>query len=239
LKETGALPKKTGSTAYLSDVFFAFAGIIYFATMPTQKNTSKQAVTKDELAVIRLICQGYTTQETATKLKLSNRTVEALRNRIYQKLEVDTIARLAVEAIRRGLYSVKEGVAKGASQKQNPIFTKQERVILRLLCDGYHYAAITTKLKVSPFALDLLTEAIWKKIKKSREKEKRTPPLTTEEIAIIRFTCDGYRLSDIAQKLGVTEKSINDSRQLLYKKLYLSNAAELAVYAIARGIYKK
>lgn len=63
-------------------------------------------LTSREKEVIQLICKEHTTQEIATKLFLSPRTVENHRTRIMDKSGVRNTAGLVVFAIKNGLVDV-------------------------------------------------------------------------------------------------------------------------------------
>lgn len=56
-----------------------------------------------ELAIIRLICEEYTSKEIADKLGLSQRTVEGYRVKIQEKMNVKNMVGIAIYAIRKGL----------------------------------------------------------------------------------------------------------------------------------------
>jgi two-component system, NarL family, response regulator NreC len=68
----------------------------------------RQAVGGDGLSpreteVVRLIALGHTSREIAATLRLSRRTVETQRSRIYGKLGIETRAELVQFALRSGL----------------------------------------------------------------------------------------------------------------------------------------
>ncbi len=214
-----------------------FDKMMYFVCMVRQKQHLKPEFSKAELRVTRLVCEGYTIREMGLLLKLNKRAVETLRFRVFQKLGVNTIAKFAVEAIKQGFYSEKENAKQTIIKKQTSIFSPEEWVVLKLLNSRYRYSTIEKKLRLTPFAFDQLIEAIQEKIENRSEKEGRVK-LSKEEINIIRLTCDGYSLGEIARKSGANAKLINDQRQRLYKKINVSNTASLAVYAITKGIYR-
>jgi len=59
-----------------------------------------------ELDVLRLICQGFTSQEISDKLFISIKTVEVHRTNIFHKSEVRNIGGLIVWAIKNNYFSV-------------------------------------------------------------------------------------------------------------------------------------
>ena len=67
----------------------------------------KQPVLSDlEVTIIKLLCQDKTSKEIATEIALSNRTVEAWRLRIQEKLNVRGTAGIVIYAIKNGIYKV-------------------------------------------------------------------------------------------------------------------------------------
>lgn len=59
-----------------------------------------------ELAIIQLICKGFTNKEMADQLFLSKRTIETHRENIMDKIEEDSAAALIIYAIKHGLYKI-------------------------------------------------------------------------------------------------------------------------------------
>lgn len=73
------------------------------------KNKEKQGLFNDlEKQIIKLICEDNNNQEIADLIHLSRRTVENIRGRIYEKMNVSTPAGLALYAVRNSLYYVPE-----------------------------------------------------------------------------------------------------------------------------------
>ncbi len=56
-----------------------------------------------EKEILKLICQEYTSAEIAAKVFLSQRTVEALRSSLLEKIGVKNIAGLVLYAVKNGL----------------------------------------------------------------------------------------------------------------------------------------
>jgi DNA-binding NarL/FixJ family response regulator len=68
---------------------------------PTFKNEVQ--LTDRELEVLKLICNEYTTQEISEQIFLSPRTVEGLRQKLLEKLNVKNTVGLVLYAFRNGL----------------------------------------------------------------------------------------------------------------------------------------
>lgn len=62
--------------------------------------------TPREIEIINLICQQLTTKEIATKLSISDRTVDSHRNTIQQKIEARNMVGVVLYAIKHGLFKV-------------------------------------------------------------------------------------------------------------------------------------
>jgi DNA-binding NarL/FixJ family response regulator len=62
-----------------------------------------ERLTSREREVLQLIAEGHSTQEIATLLYVSGKTVETHRARLMEKLDIHTIAELTQYAIRKGI----------------------------------------------------------------------------------------------------------------------------------------
>ena len=67
---------------------------------------SNVRLTKRELEIIQLICEGNSNKEIATKLFVSIRTVEVHRKNITTKTKVTNTAGVVVYAIKNGIYKI-------------------------------------------------------------------------------------------------------------------------------------
>ncbi|MCX7144345.1 MAG: response regulator transcription factor [Proteobacteria bacterium] len=71
-------------------------------------NPEKDRLTARQHEILQLIGEGKNTKEIARALDLSTKTVEAHRAQIMERLGARDIANLVLEAIRRGLISVRK-----------------------------------------------------------------------------------------------------------------------------------
>jgi len=67
--------------------------------------TAFSLLTQREREVLQLLAEGKTTKQTALRLHISPKTVEAHRLRVMNKLEIDNVAQLTKYAIQEGLTS--------------------------------------------------------------------------------------------------------------------------------------
>jgi DNA-binding NarL/FixJ family response regulator len=70
-----------------------------------QETTVFSSLTQRERQVLQLLVEGNTTKQTALRLHISPKTVEAHRARMMNKLEIDNMAQLTKYAIQQGLTS--------------------------------------------------------------------------------------------------------------------------------------
>ncbi len=66
--------------------------------------------------------------------------------------------------------------------------------------------------------------------------EKRS--LTKRETEIVRLVADGFKNREVAEKLGISVKTVETHRANIMNKLALRNLAELIRYAIQKGLVK-
>jgi len=70
------------------------------------KENKPKSLTEREKGVVKLLADGYSNDETAEKLGLSRRTVEAHRARIMLKLNIHTLPGIVKYAIKEGITTV-------------------------------------------------------------------------------------------------------------------------------------
>lgn len=73
---------------------------------PEQPLCSSQHLTPAEREVLQLVAEGKTSKEIASALFISQKTVEARRGQIMEKLDLHTVAELTKYAVREGLTSL-------------------------------------------------------------------------------------------------------------------------------------
>ncbi len=71
-----------------------------------QKNPLNENLTQREMDVLYHVCSGLTSQEIADKLFISQKTVEAHRNHIFQKANVRNTAELIIWAVKNKLFTI-------------------------------------------------------------------------------------------------------------------------------------
>lgn len=86
---------------FKGEKYFAGEVALTLAKKPVEsKNSSLSLLSERELEVLKLIAQGFSSNEIGAQLFISPRTVDTHRNNLIQKLEVKGIAGLVQFAIR-------------------------------------------------------------------------------------------------------------------------------------------
>lgn len=101
-----AIRAVTAGESYLSSQITGIVIEDYVKGLATDADSPLSFLTERECRVMRLITEGHTTEQIASKLDLSIKTIEAIRRRIMQKLDAHTIADLVKIAIVENLVAL-------------------------------------------------------------------------------------------------------------------------------------
>jgi NarL family two-component system response regulator LiaR len=63
-----------------------------------------------------------------------------------------------------------------------------------------------------------------------------TPNLTERELEVIKALAQGKSNKEIAQTLGISEKTVRNHASNIYNKLHIFDRTQAVIYAIRRGI---
>lgn len=63
-----------------------------------------------------------------------------------------------------------------------------------------------------------------------------TSDFTERELDIIRLSCQGLQYKEIADKLGIKFKTVNNIKNTIFKKLGINSTVELVIYALKKDI---
>lgn len=88
------------------DLTWEFLQDIFETPEQTDLLLQGDTLSKREMQIVRLICDGHSNGEISLKLSLSQRTIENHRQRIAKKTGCHTTAELVVFAIRSGVYEI-------------------------------------------------------------------------------------------------------------------------------------
>jgi DNA-binding NarL/FixJ family response regulator len=75
----------------------------YVGRLSEREKSAFTQLSDREREILQLVAEGRSTKEIATALKLSIKTVDTHRNRIMEKLQIDSVAGLTKYAVREGL----------------------------------------------------------------------------------------------------------------------------------------
>lgn len=68
----------------------------------------KSKLTDREVEILRYICKGYPSKQIAARLKLSVRTIDSHRDRIYEKTGVHNVADLVIYSLKHHYIDIKD-----------------------------------------------------------------------------------------------------------------------------------
>jgi DNA-binding NarL/FixJ family response regulator len=76
----------------------------------------------------------------------------------------------------------------------------------------------------------------YRRIAKAPAKGSTTPSLSERETEILRYVAKGLTAKQIAEKLTLSHRTVENHVQATFRKLQLANRVELARYAIEHGL---
>jgi DNA-binding NarL/FixJ family response regulator len=110
----GFVLKKSGKYELQQAINEVYSGGNYFSSDIMQKmtfrlinpHTDDDKLTKREKEILKLICNGLSSNEISEKLFISPKTVEVHRTNIFRKTNVKNTARLVIWAVKNNIYSI-------------------------------------------------------------------------------------------------------------------------------------
>jgi len=88
----------------LSAYFHKLAQLVAKSKFNPYKEHERPVFSEREKEIIACICEGLTNKEIASKIFLSVRTIEGLRMKILEKMNVKNAAGIIIYAIKNDLY---------------------------------------------------------------------------------------------------------------------------------------
>jgi DNA-binding NarL/FixJ family response regulator len=95
-----------GGSYFCTSTSAALAGLIASNKTGLYTAPGKNAFTKKEVQIMRMICEELQNVQIAKKMSLGVRTVESYRERIFEKTGARNIAGVVIYAIRNGVYKL-------------------------------------------------------------------------------------------------------------------------------------
>jgi two-component system response regulator NreC len=90
-----------GGTFYSESIYEFLNKRLKFDKKQSELNELNKLSEREE-EVLRLSAEGFTCKDIGEKLKISTRTVEGHRHRIFVKLDIDSVAKLIIYATKNG-----------------------------------------------------------------------------------------------------------------------------------------
>ncbi len=98
--------------------------------------------------------------------------------------------------------------------------------------------AIRTVYEHGAYLQPSITSALVNALAESAKASQPSPMLTDREIQIVQLIAEGLINREIADRLGISVKTVDTHRSNIMEKLGVHNTAELIKYAIRAGIVK-
>lgn len=96
-------------------------------------------------------------------------------------------------------------------------------------------AVYNNKTYIDPQISDILLNII--KLRRTSEEINTSKKFTDRELEIIKYSCEGYSIKEIAVELGLASRTIERYREAILDKMEVKNIAGLVLYAIKNGIH--
>ena len=71
----------------------------------------------------------------------------------------------------------------------------------------------------------------------SNKNDSQHANLSNRELEIFQLLVDGYRISEIANKLAISDKTVSSHKKNLMQKMHFSSMADLMRYAVQRRLF--
>lgn len=84
----------------------------------------------------------------------------------------------------------------------------------------------------------MVTQALRNFTRQMNKTLKDTPQFTERELAIIKLICDEYTMKQIAKRLDISDKTVQNHRATIMDKMNVKNTAGLVKFAITKGLLK-
>lgn len=79
----------------------------------------------------------------------------------------------------------------------------------------------------------------YRRLEHSAEAGPATPALTERETEVLRFVAKGLSAKQIAEKLSLSHRTVENHVQATFRKLQVANRVELTRYAIEHGLHEE
>jgi DNA-binding NarL/FixJ family response regulator len=135
-----------------------------------------------------------------------------------------------------GEFRRRERAARDAPGGGEPAITPRETEVLRLVATGMNNKEIASTLVLSEHTVHRHVANILRKLAPRDAPGTGGPAITTRETEVLRLVAKGLTARRIAERLGLSPRTVENHVQNVLRKLALTNRVELARYAIEQGI---
>jgi two-component system invasion response regulator UvrY len=98
------------------------------------------------------------------------------------------------------------------------------------------YKALTSLMDKSLYLSEFVSEKLVTGLQTGNVSEEKEVVLTEKEKEFLRYTCTELAYKDIAVKMFLSSRTIDDYRQSLFNRLKVHSRVGLAIYAIKNGL---
>jgi DNA-binding NarL/FixJ family response regulator len=95
------------------------------------------------------------------------------------------------------------------------------------------------ELVLAPSIAQKLVDSYLQKPQKRKEEKSLYNGLTNREIEVLRLIAQGAPNKEIAKKLYISVKTVDSHRANIFKKLGISDRAQVAIYAMRKGLIEQ
>ena len=84
----------------------------------------------------------------------------------------------------------------------------------------------------------MVTQALRNFTRQAGKTRKDTPQFTDREVAIIKLICEEFTMKQIAKRLDISDKTVQNHRATIMDKMNVKNTAGLVKFAFTKGLIK-
>ncbi len=101
------------------------------------------------------------------------------------------------------------------------------------------FEALKTVYEKGIFYTDIITQTLFKLNKEEKSKEEIKDTLKERELEFIQHACSEYTYKEIAAKMYLSPKTVDNYRDSVFVKLNVKSRVGLVLYAIKHGLYEE
>jgi len=142
------------------------------------------------------------------------------------------IHRSSLPELTKALKQCAEGVKPSFTQDVIMIMKDNEEITLKVNGSGINVKGESSIICTFAHKNKLDIEPI------EKQKNDDLPKLSGREMDVLKLICSGYSNAEIAQKLFISERTVEGHRSRLFAKTATKNAVTLAMWAVRKGLFE-